>query len=82
MVTGILANLIEAYMVLILLRALSTWLQLDTKKTPVKILCRTTDPLLTGIRRLIPPVGGAIDISPVIAMLALWVIAAVLRGIS
>ncbi len=69
-------------MVLILLRALSKWLELDTSKTPVKVLSLITDPLLTRIRRVVPPVGGAIDISPVIAVLALWVIAVLLRGVS
>ncbi len=69
-------------MVLILLRALSKWLELDERKTPVKVLSLMTDPLLTRLRRVVPPVGGGIDISPVIALLALWVIAVLLRGVS
>ena len=81
MVIYVLEKLIEVYMLMILVRALATWLQLDTRKTLVKLLCRTTDPLLARIRRIVPPMGGAIDISPVIAMLALAVLAAVLRGV-
>jgi uncharacterized protein YggT (Ycf19 family) len=81
MVMAVLENLIQVYMVLILLRALSTWLELDERKTLVKFICRITDPVLALIRRVVPPIGGAIDISPVIAMLALWVIAAVLKGV-
>lgn len=82
MVARVLENLIEVYMVLIVLRALSKWLDLDTRKTPVKVLSLITDPVLTRIRRVVPPVGGGIDISPVIAVLALWVIAVLLRGVS
>jgi YggT family protein len=82
MVARVLENLIEVYMVLILLRALSKWLELDARKTAVKVLSLMTDPVLTRIRRVVPPVGGGIDISPVIAVLALWVIGVLLRGVS
>jgi uncharacterized protein YggT (Ycf19 family) len=81
MVAVVLVNLIQIYMVMILLRALATWLQLDMRKTPVQLLCRATDPFLAQIRRIVPPLGGAIDISPVVAMLALAVLAAILKGV-
>jgi len=80
MVGSVLGKLIEVYMVLILLRAFSTWLHLDTRKTAVKLLCRVTDPLLSLIRRIVPPVRGAIDISPAVAIIALAILAALLRG--
>jgi YggT family protein len=80
MVGNVLAKLIEVYMVLILLRAFSTWLHLDVRKTPVKLLCLITDPLLSLIRRIVPPVGGAIDISPAVAIVALAILSALLRG--
>ncbi len=37
-----------------------------------------TEPLLGPIRRILPPTSG-IDFSPVIAIMLLWVLAAVLR---
>ena len=43
----------------------------------VIILKRITEPLLSPIRRVIPPVqsgGMAWDLSPMVALLALWVI--------
>ncbi len=80
MVGIVLQNLIKVYMVLILLRAFSTWLQLDTRRRPVRLLCLVTDPLLSLIRRVVPPVGGTIDISPAVAIVALAIIAVLLRG--
>lgn len=76
MVGNVLQKLVEVYMVLILLRALSTWLQLDMRQTLVKLLCRITDPFLSVIRRVVPPVGGAIDISPAIAIVLLAILSA------
>lgn len=80
MVGRVLQNLIKVYAVLILLRALSTQLQLDMRKKPVQLLCLITDPLLSLIRRVVPPVGGRIDISPAVAIIALAIIAVLVRG--
>jgi YggT family protein len=80
MVGSVLQNLIEVYMVLILLRTFSRWLQLDMRKKPVLLLCLITDPLLSLIRRVVPPVGGRIDISPAVAIIALAIIALLVRG--
>ena len=80
MVVYVLGKLIEVYMVLILLRALSTWLQLDMRQKLVKLLCAITDPFLSLIRRIVPPIGGAIDIAPAVAIIALAILSALLRG--
>jgi len=81
MVGRVLQNLIQVYMVLILLRAFSKWLQLDMRKKSVQLLCLITDPLLLLIRRVVPPVGGRIDISPAVAIIALAVVALLVRGV-
>ena len=52
---------------LILVRALSSWLNPDPMNPIVQFLERTTEPILSPIRRLLPPM--AIDISPIIAFL-------------
>lgn len=80
MVGYVLQKLIQVYMVLILLRALSKWLQLDMRHKLVKLLCMITDPFLSLIRRIVPPVGGAIDISPAIAIVLLAILSALLGG--
>jgi len=54
---------------LILIRALLSWVNPDPFNPVVQFLHRTTDPILEPIRRLLPPTG--IDISPIIAFLAI-----------
>ena len=54
---------------LVLIRALISWVSPDPFNPIVQFLYRTTDPILNPIRRLLPPM--AIDISPIIAFLAI-----------
>jgi uncharacterized protein YggT (Ycf19 family) len=82
MTGNVLQTLIKVYMVLILLRALSKWLQLDMRQKLVKLLCGITDPFLSLIRRVVPPVGGAIDFSPAIAIILLTILMALLGGMA
>ena len=82
MMGNVLQTLIKVYMVLILLRALSKWLQLDMRQKLVKLLCLITDPFLSLIKRMVPPVGGAIDVSPAIAIILLTILMALLGGMS
>lgn len=57
---------------LILIRALVSWVNPDPFNPPVRFLYKTTEPILEPIRRLIPPISGlGIDISPIIAFLAI-----------
>ena len=37
-------------------------------------LRRITDPVLEPLRRLLPPVGGVLDLSPMIVLFVLWAI--------
>ena len=68
-----LANVIEIVLTavywLILIRALLSWVSPDPSNPIVQFLYRTTDPILEPIRRLFPPM--AIDISPIIAFVAI-----------
>lgn len=54
---------------LILIRALISWVSPDPFNPIVQFLYRVTDPILNPIRRLLPPM--AIDVSPIIAFLAI-----------
>ncbi len=75
----ILANFIEAlakildvvlmvYYWLILIRALISWVNPDPYNSIVKFLYKSTEPVLTPIRRFLPSMFGiGIDLSPLIA---------------
>ena len=52
---------------LILIRALISWVSPDPYNTIVQFLYRATEPILTPIRRVLPPMG--VDLSPIIAFL-------------
>jgi len=54
---------------LILIRALISWVNPDPFNPIVQFLYRATEPILQPFRRLLPPM--AIDISPIIAFIAI-----------
>jgi len=73
--TGILiANLLDIYSLLIIARAILSWIRIDQRNQFVRILGALTDPVLNPIQRVIPPIGGTIDISPVVAYIAVQLI--------
>ncbi len=63
------------YTLLILIRVVLSWLNLAsyrfTSNPLVRLLYVVTNPVLVPLQRLIPPIAGAIDISPVVALLLL-----------
>jgi YggT family protein len=73
----------QLYEFLILIRVLLTWISTDPynpvlQHPIVQILHRVTEPVLQPLRRVIPPIGGALDISPVIALILLEIVRRVL----
>jgi YggT family protein len=75
----------QLYEFLILIRVLLTWINTDPynpviRHPIVQILHQITEPVLQPLRRVIPPIGGALDISPVIALILLDILRRVLVG--
>lgn len=67
----------------ILARVLVSWLPNLPRNQLVVFIFDITEPILAPLRRWIPPLGGMIDLSPMIAMLLLWVLRQiVLSGLS
>ncbi|MBN2055053.1 YggT family protein [bacterium] len=72
----LIVKLIRIYMWIIIARAVVSWTPAPRQHPLVKFLRDITEPVLRPIRRLIPPrVTGNIDLSPVIAILGLELIA-------
>ena len=85
-VATIVSVLIQVYEFLLLIRVLLSWINVDPYRPVidhpvVDILQRTTDPVLAPLRRLIPPIGGAVDISPVVALIILEVLRRILVSV-
>lgn len=72
--------IIRLYSFVLLARALISWIpNLDPYNPAVRVLYRVTEPVLEPIRKLIPPVGGTMDISIIVAFFGLWFIERILQ---
>lgn len=82
------ADYVEAlflvYMVLIFLRVLLSWIPhipyILWLRAIIRFIEETTDPYLNIFRRFIPPIGGRLDISPIVAIILLIVLQGIVVG--
>lgn len=78
----IISLLINIYTWILLARALISWIpNLDPSHPAVQILYQLTEPVLAPIRKLIPPLGGVMDISIMVAFFALILLEQLLRNL-
>ena len=71
----IIIQLLRLYLILIVVRAVLSWLRPDPTAPLVRLLNWITEPALAPIRRILPPIGGRVDLSPMIAMIVgYWVL--------
>jgi YggT family protein len=70
---GLIRFLFELYAVILFVRVLLSWVQVDPNNQLVRIIYQLTEPLLAPIRRLLPQ-GGGMDFSPIVAFIALLVV--------
>jgi YggT family protein len=71
----ILAAVLQIYSYVLLARALASWIpNLDPYHPIMQFLYQLTEPVLDPVRRLIPPLGGMIDISMIVVFFALVVL--------
>jgi YggT family protein len=76
---GILARTIEIYTLILLVRVLLSWFpNLDWGNPVLSTVSAVTDPYLNAFRGLIPPLGG-LDLSAILAFLALQLIQTLLE---
>ena len=72
------------YLVLIFIRVLLSWVpRLPYNRylrSAVRFVEETTDPYLNLFRRVIPPIGGRLDISPILAILVLVLVQGLVVG--
>jgi YggT family protein len=69
------------YTLLLVVRVLSSWFP-DIQDHPVLVFIqKLTDPYLNIFRRIIPPLGGMIDFSPIVAFFFLQILEQILKSI-
>jgi YggT family protein len=88
---GTVADYVEAvfivYFILIFIRILLTWVPRlpynRALRAAVGFIEEVTDPYLNLFRRVIPPIGGggfALDLSPMLAMILLYIVGLIVVG--
>ena len=69
--TQVVHFLFVGYTTLLFLRILSSWVPMWQGHHLVRFVAFCTDPYLSVFRRLLPPLGGAFDLSPILAFFVL-----------
>ena len=80
---GLLCLILNAYFIALFIRIILSWFPIQPGSAMAQIfsvLYTITEPVLGPVRRMIPPIGGGIDISPIIVFLGIQVLATVLFG--
>lgn len=74
-IIAVISTLFRAYAFLILVRVVLSWVSPAPYRQPfysiIRVLHRLTEPVLAPLRRIIPPIGGTVDVSPIVALLLL-----------
>jgi YggT family protein len=73
--------LFVSYTVLLFLRIVSSWFPQWQAHTFVRFVAYYTEPYLNLFRRVIPPLGGVLDLSPILAFIVLRILEMLLLGL-
>ncbi|MGE5263488.1 MAG: YggT family protein [Acidobacteriota bacterium] len=65
----------------IIARALVSWLPIDRYHPVIRVLDQITEPILAPLRRYIPPVGGMMDITPIVALILIQILQAIVHRV-
>lgn len=69
---NVLHIVLNAYMWVVIIRALLSWVNPDPYNPIVRFLYSVTEPVLMAIRRRIPTAFGGIDFAPFLVILAIY----------
>lgn len=69
--TTVLDLLLNVYMWIIVARAIISWVSPNPYNPIVNFLYMATEPVLRYARRIIPPIGGSLDLSPILVLVAI-----------
>jgi len=63
-----------SYTVLLFIRVVGSWFPTFARRPFMRFVCQYTDPYLNMFRRLIPPIGGMLDLSPLLGFFLLQIL--------
>lgn len=83
MISALIIALCNAYTTIIFIYVLMSWIPNPTGiiRNLYDVLGKLCDPYLDLFKRLIPPIGGMVDITPIIALLVLQFVVRLVVGI-
>jgi len=80
-VVSFIGTLYNIYFYMLIAYVLLSWVPNARESFIGQLLGRITEPYLSIFRRFIPPIGGVLDISPIVALFALRFIALGLEAV-
>ncbi len=81
MISRVVDLLFYFYYLLLIIRIFLTWIRtIDWYAQPYAWLRSITDPFLNIFRNIIPPIGGVLDISPILAFIVLQLVQSLVRS--
>ena len=78
-VASVIDYLLLIYFYLIIGRAIISWVSPDPYNPIVRFLYTVTEPVMRPARKIIPPLGGSLDISPIIVLILIQLIRSALN---
>ena len=83
MIRAVIIGLTNAYTTIIFVYVIMSWIPHTTGILGdiYRVLGKICDPYLNLFKRLIPPIGGMVDITPIIALLVLQLVVRFIVGI-
>jgi YggT family protein len=75
----IISGLISLYILFIFMRVIFSWGMISYRNRVMRFLVDVTEPMLGPLRRMLPPLGQ-MDISPLVAILILWLFQQAIAG--
>jgi len=70
-IASVLDIILNVYMWIIVARAIISWVSPSPYNPIVQFLYRATEPVLRYARKIIPPIGGTLDLSPIVVLLVI-----------
>ena len=68
----VLGMLLDMMVFIIIGRAIVSWVNPDPYNPIVRFLTASTEPILLPLRRFIPPLGGRIDMTPIVLLFLVY----------
>ncbi len=81
MLNQIIHYIFVGYTLILAVRIIGSWIPDIAMQPWMLFIAKFTDPFLNLFRKIIPPIGGMIDLSPILAFLTLQFLEYLIRSI-